>query len=180
MHASCHAQAAQVGLDGIPLVGSHDVQVKDMRGICALLRRGKMLGKSGGIGCRDGAAAGVLPVEVRQLGPQDCRLNLVQAAVHADLVADVVLLPAVLAQRGDADGERRVGNGDGPAIAKRAEVFGRIEAEGGGVAERADALPVQSGAVGLGAILDQGDAMFAAKRDDAIQVGRLARRGARG
>ena len=81
--------------------------------------------------------------------------------------------PAVLADRGDTGGHVLGRERDRTAVAERAEVFGRIEAKGGGVAEGADLLSMPSGPMRLGAILDQGQTIRSADSADGVEVGCL-------
>ena len=111
---------------------------------------------------------------MRQFDTQNGGLQFVEARIHPDLVRYVMGAPAILPDRRQPRCQRRVAGGDHPAIAERAKVLGRIEAERASRAERAKAPAVQFGAVRLGAVLDQRDAEFAAKRQDRVEVGSLA------
>ena len=133
---------------------------------------------------RDSAAASARRRAVRcgqprQPRAQDRRLQLVEPAVDAGLdVVVAVGLPAV-AQPPDALGERRVVGDDGAAVAERAEVLRRIEAEGAADAARADrdAAARSRGAPGSSPRRRRARGA-AATRADASHVGRPGRRDA--
>ena len=91
---------------------------------------------------------------MRQLDRQRRRLELVQTRDGRLTLADVLLAPAIHAQRPRAFGHLRVAGEDRAAVAERAEVLGRVEAERGRVAEGANTLARVLGAVRLGAILE--------------------------
>ena len=110
-----------------------------------------------------GGAVAALPVpfgKVAQLDLENGGLDGVEAGVPADLVVVVAAGHAVGAERAGAGGELRVGGGDEAGVAEGGEVLGGVEAEGGGVAERAGAagrLARRSPrcAEGLGGVFDQ-------------------------
>ena len=68
----------------------------------------------------------------------------------------VALGLAAVAQPPEATGQRGIARDNGPAVAERAEVLGRIEAEGAGDAECADRAAGGGCQVRLRAVLDDG------------------------
>jgi hypothetical protein len=70
--------------------------------------------------------------------------------------------------------ESRVVRHQRAAFAARAEVFARIKTEAGNFAERADGFALVFRAVRLGGVLDQRQFVFAANRQDRIEVERMA------
>ena len=88
------------------------------------------------------------------------RLHGIEATVEA--CVDIVVTPvgAVVGERTYCSGQFSVGGGYGAGVAHAADVFGRIEAEGGGVAEGAggsravQAIIDRDGPDGLGVVLD--------------------------
>ncbi len=70
--------------------------------------------------------------------------------------------------------ERFVRGRDDAAVADAAEVFRRVEAERGRVAERAGLLPLPRGTVGLAGVFDDADALLRGDRPEGIHVGTLA------
>src|SRR6185312_4708953 len=88
-------------------------------------------------------------VEMAQLHPQQRGLDLVQSRVDALEQVVVLRVGAVVAQRRDTLRQSRVAGHDGAPVAQGAEVLGRVEAEGGRVAERAGLAPVAGRAVRL-------------------------------
>src|SRR5690606_1541274 len=93
------------------------------------------------------------------------RLDGVEAAVAAVGTRNIVLAdPAILPQFGDRGGERVVLGQDRAGIADRAEILGRVKAEGRNVAERAGASVATHGAMRLRAILDDPDIAAAEAR----------------
>ena len=121
---------------------------------------------------RDGAPAGVIGIEVRQLHPQDGRLQFVEPRVVAVDVVEVAALDAVDAQHPELLGERLVVGHHHAAVARRAEVLGRIEAEASEHPVAGDRFAVASGADRLRAIFDQRDA----QRRQIVEGGRLAKK----
>ncbi len=112
--------------------------------------------------------------ELRQPGPEDRRLQLVEAAVHAALVVVVAArLPAV-AEPAQAIGERAIVGGDRAAVAQRAQVLGRVEAERRGGRAAADRPTIGRGQVRLTGVLDDRESMTVRHPADRRHVGRLA------
>src|SRR5207253_9329785 len=70
-------------------------------------------------------------VQVAELDPEDRRLDLVEAAVEADLVVQVAAPAAVRAQHAQPLADRGVGRRHHAAVAGAAQVLGRVEAETG-------------------------------------------------
>ena len=70
--------------------------------------------------------------KVAQLDLENGGLDRVEAGVPADLVVVVAAGHAVGAQRAGVGGELWVGGGDQAGVAEGGEVFGGVEAEGGG------------------------------------------------
>ncbi len=127
----------------------------------------------------DAAPPGVPGVEVAQLDAQDGGLDAVEAGVAA--VGDHVLVlagVAVVGEQPDAARDLLAVRHQGAAVAHRAEIFGRVEAEAGRVADASDAaalsLHVAPGAVCLRGVLDEGRAVPAGQRQQAIEIGRMA------
>lgn len=108
----------------------------------------------------DGAPHGVFLGGVRQLHVEHGRLHRIEATVEA--CVDVVVTPvgAVVGERAYCSSQFRVGGGYGASVAHAADVFGRIEAERGGVAEGASGSRAVQSVVGrdcpdgLGVVLD--------------------------
>src|SRR3977135_4231280 len=81
----------------------------------------------------------VVAVERRQQDPQNCGLELVESAVHAELDALLRLIQTIVAQTSHLGGDGGVVGGDGAAVTCSAQVFGRIETERTRLPERAGA-----------------------------------------
>src|SRR5688572_30224572 len=146
---------AQMRTQRIPLRRPDDGEVRDI--ICSGHWRDADLRMTDGLGVRvvDLAPAGILAVQRGQFREQVRRLDLVQPAVASARHADAVLAaPAVLPQRARTLGDRPIACNDRTAIAKRAEVLRRIEAEACGLPERAGARAVTLRAMRLCAILE--------------------------
>jgi hypothetical protein len=116
---------------------------------------------------------------VRQLDAEDGGVDRVESRVAA--VGNHVLVLGALAvvrdqahARGDVVARRH----DGPGVAGRAEILGRVETEAAGVADRADPPPLAGdrapGAVRLRRVLDERRAVPAGERDEPVEVGGLA------
>src|SRR5918999_5366724 len=104
-------------------------------------------------------------LEVPELRAQDRRLESVHPRVSAFDACLERRSASSLAQHLDALDERGVDGDNGPRVAERPEVLGRIEAERGGVAVGAGARAVTARAVGLGRAFDD---------DETVAVGDLA------
>src|SRR4051812_30379628 len=133
-------RVALVGSNDVLMIGVHDAVRDDGR-------RDDLARQLSIVMAGDGPAPIVVSGEVAQLDAQNRRLQLVESAVEAGDVADVAILPAVLAQPTHLLRERGVAGGDGAAVSDRAEVLRRIEAERGEVAERPGRAAVDGGAV---------------------------------
>src|SRR5919108_5164527 len=113
-----------------------DVEVPG--GLAARAREVDQLAQARRLVVGGGAPAALGPaVEVRELDPQDRRLELVEPGVVADQLEGLLVARAVEAQHADGLGELVVARRDRPAVAERAEVLRREERERGGGAERA-------------------------------------------
>src|SRR6266508_1646405 len=109
------------------------------------------------VNSRDPSSPRVLFIQIFQLHAQDGGLQFVESRIEPGDVAHVSLAPAVLAQQSNSLSDFRVVRHDRAAIAQRAEILRRIEAEGGGVPEDSDlktSHPMDRRAVSLRAILD--------------------------
>ncbi len=107
---------------------------------------------------------------MRQLDQQQSRLEVVQAVAVADHpVRVLVLLPVVAVQAHRLGGGGVVG-GDRAAVAQRPEVLARVEAEGGGVAERARRPALVGGAVRLAGVLDDRQAVSRGDLGERVHV----------
>ena len=129
------------------------------------------------LGLRD--AALVVLLEAVQLPERDARVQIAEVELVAGLEHVVgaralllVALPgvareAVQAQRGDARGERLVGQREHPALAG-GEVLVGVEAEAGDVADRADLAAVGEARLGgVRGVLDEAQPVALAGRSDA-------------
>src|SRR5262249_36942373 len=128
----------------------------------------------------------VLP-HARKPRTQYRRLELVQPAVHAKQLMMIAIGLSTVSKLPDAFGQGRLVGHDCAAVAKRAEIFRRIETEGAGFAERAYGFSVAACEVGLAAVFDEGKPVSCSHRGERIHVGRLSievyrqqRSGARG
>ena len=106
---------------------------------------------------RRAPAMGVPTVEVAQLHAQDRGLERVQAGGRAHHAVAVARALAVRAQQAHAVGQLGSVGDDAAAVAPRAQVLGRVEAEAADVAQRPDAAAAVAGAVRLAGVLDDGD-----------------------
>ncbi len=90
--------------------------------------------------------------------------------VVADDLVPVLLLGAVVAQHTQAARDLRVIRDDRPALAVRAEVLARVEAEAAGACERADAAALVAGAVRLRRVLDDEEVVTVCHFEDGVEV----------
>ena len=106
----------------------------------------------------------------------DGRLDLVEAEVVADFLVEVLVAfaPAVVLEHLDGFDDLRIIGGDRAAVAVDGEVLGGIEAERGELAHAAGVLALPLGAMGLGAILDDPQAVVGGQFHHRIHVGRPA------
>jgi hypothetical protein len=112
------------------------------------------VGKSCVIGHSDRPSTLIHRVQIRQLGVEDCGLEFVEPAVHADDVGMEAVTPAILPDHANPIRQGGFARNKYARIAERTQVFGRIEAERRHGAERADLLTMPSSAVCLAAVLD--------------------------
>src|SRR5581483_93585 len=111
------------------------VLVVDMGGAGAARREAQVeAGEPGIVAGGDGAAAGVVVGQARELDAEDRRLDRVEPRVDAGAGADIAVAPAVFADLARRGRETGIAGDDHPAIAERAEILRRIEAEAGDVA----------------------------------------------
>ena len=135
----------EVGAEGVAAGGADDVLVEDVRG--AGVGEGKddavgwlvavrpALRKSLVVAGGELAAALVAGGEVAELDFEDGGLDGVEAGVPADLVVEVARrMPWARSERTRSSSGGGAG-GDEAGVAEGGEVFGGVEAEGGGVAE---------------------------------------------
>src|SRR5215475_495496 len=109
------------------------------------------------VNSRDLSSTRVLFIQIFQLHAQDGGLQFVEPRIEPGLIAHVSLAPAILAQQRYSLSDIRVVRHDRAAVAQRAEILRRIEAEGGGVPEDSDLKTTHTmdrRAVSLRAILD--------------------------
>ena len=92
--------------------------------------------------------------EARQAGAEDGGLHLVEPRVHAGVLMMIPVGLAAVAQPLDARRQRAIVRDDGAAVAERAEILGRIEAERAGDADRADGTAVGRREMCLAAVFD--------------------------
>src|SRR5262245_19363077 len=88
------------------------------------------------VACDQPSARRIHFVEMRELGTQNSRLELVEPAIGSGCLTNILVAHAVITQHPQLACNRRVVANDGAAVAIAAEVFGRIEAEGADVAHR--------------------------------------------
>ena len=116
--------------------------------------------------------------EARQPRAQDGRLHLVEPRVDARLLVMVAVGLAAVAQPPDPVGERAIVGDDRAAIAERAEILRRIEAERAGDADRADRPPGGRREVRLAAVFDDRELVRAPRSPRSPPCRPPARRGA--
>jgi hypothetical protein len=105
-----------------------------------------------------------------QLDRQQGGLDLVQAAVPADLVVHVLLGRPVVAQRAEPVGDVRVRRRHGTAVAEGAQVLPRVEAPGGRVGQTPDRDAPVPGAVRLCGVVEHHEAVPPRQRQDRVEV----------
>ncbi len=153
---------------------AHDILVEDVLGaVPARRKRERCAGETCVVEPRQFLARAVLVVERRQLRAEHRGLERIEPRVHAGHGAQVALAPAIFAQLPHARGERRIVRRDRAAVAERAQVLGRIEAEGGNIGDRAEPPAMKPRAVRLGAVLDNTCAVPAGESEDRVEIGRL-------
>src|SRR4051794_2937009 len=103
---------------------------------------------------------------MRQLGPEDRSLDRIEPGVDPREGADVTLTPAIFADFPQRGRERRIVGRGHSGIAERAEIFRRIEAEAGDVADAPSWPTAIVRPMALCAILDNPKPMCAAEFED--------------
>ena len=131
-------------------------------------------GELGRVVRRDRTSRGGPAVEVRKLVQQGERLDRVEACRVA--LERVVVLPAlaVLAQRAHRLGDLLVVGHERARVADRAEVLGRVEAEGRRYPDGARGAPVALCAVRLTSVFDDPDSVAGGHARQRAEVGHLA------
>ena len=118
--------------------------------------------------------AEVVPVvDMFQLGAEHSGVQIVQTAVESEAVAGA-LLGAVIAQLANDAIDFSIVGDDCAAVAECAEVLLDDEADGGGVAEFADAEAVAMSTDGLCVVFDDEQVMLVGDLADRLHVGALA------
>ena len=113
--------------------------------------------------------------EITKFDFEDGGLDRVEAGVPAYLVVKVAARHAMRAERTGPAVELQAGCGDETSVAEGCEVFCGIEAEGGGVTERAGWTPIPRRSKGLGGVFQKEDSgVIALQGSEAIPIGALA------
>lgn len=158
MDAREHALGLKEGGQIVPLRGPDDVEMEDVEGVGSELRALDLLHiAEEGVVLEGVAVPGLVPiVDVGELGLENDGLDGVQAAIDALDLVDVLLERAVICEKTGVPGEIVVVRDNRAGIAIGAEVFPGIEAERPGDPECPRLLALESGEMGLGAVLDRG------------------------
>src|SRR5271166_932375 len=151
------------------LVGQHN----SVGGIGAGLDQSRGM-KEGVIAAGYGAAELVPAVDVLELDGEDGALEAVHAGVPADFVVVIAAAHSVLAQHAGALGDFIGVGGDHAGIARRAEIFCGIKAEGGGVTEGASMHAMRFGAPGLRRVFDELEIALFCDARKSREIGALA------
>ena len=122
----------------------------------------------------DLAPALIMRIEAPELDAQDGRLQFIQAAVRAPRLMRVARRLAIIAQFAQLRRQGIVIRDHSAAIAVRAHIFGRVEAERAQMTDGPDLLPAVFGAVRLGAIFDQQQVMLVGEGLQGIHISRAA------
>jgi hypothetical protein len=158
-----------------PRVADHEKMPSVYRLIRHALKRHAWNGcERRAISLGDSRATTVPLVQVGQLDAQERCLHLVEATVDAGHLVMVLLPRPIVPQHAKAIRQVIVVGGDGPAIAKSAEVFAWVKAKAAAVRQGAGAAAAVRGPVGLGRILDYFQSVTARNCCDCIHIGRLA------
>src|SRR5947208_2671099 len=175
MNAGADRRGAQMLAQAIAARAADYVLVKDVAGTGPARRqRNRQPGETIVVARGNRLAPLVVAFEPRQLDREDCRLDRVEPRVDARAGADVTLAPAIFANFPSRFGERGISRGDDSGIAERAQIFGRIKAEAGDVAETPDGASAVMGAVTLRAILDDPQTVPPGEFADYREISRLA------
>ena len=153
---------------------AHRVQVVDALGARVLDQGAAGSWKQLSVERRPRPSRGVSGVELAELDPQHRGLEPVEPFVEARL--DVLSL-GPLAEVAEATaplGDRIVVGTDRAAVAERAEVLARIEAERRDMAEGAGPRPFPAGPVGLGGVLHDQQAVSSRESLHGVHVACLA------
>src|SRR5205823_4625809 len=98
------------------------------------------------------------------------RLDFVEAEVEADFFVKIFVLAPVIAKHRHLPGDLWITGRDRPAVAVHGEILRWIKAERRVLGEAAGALAAPLGAMRLGAIFDNPQAMFAGKFLERVDV----------
>ncbi len=168
------AARGKVRLQLAPCRVPDDEQMVDVPGV-AFRRRVDRAAREPLRGTAPPAPAAVGPAaKARQPRAENRRLQIVEPRVDARLDVMIAVGLAAVAQPLDRVGERAIAGDDGAAVAERAEVLGRVEAERAGDADRADRPSAARREMRLAAVLDDREVVSRGDRFDRGHVGRLA------
>src|SRR5947209_18006490 len=174
-HGGVDPAIAEHAADGVSSLRPDDELVVNVNATGGDERR-RHIGRAQGVAvrCRDRAPSLVFTIEMTELHAEDRRLQLVEAAVPSTRFAHIALLPAVLAQEPDAFRDRRIAGHDHTAVADRAEVLRRIEAERRSRSKRTGAPAGDRRSVRLRAILDHHEAVSRSEARNILHRRRVA------
>src|SRR5205814_1720528 len=120
------------------------------------------------------SAAPLVPlVEMTQLYRKHRGLDWIETRIDASHDVAIAFLGTVIAEPANAANQCLVVRDDRSGVAYRAEVFRRIEAEGGGIAEAAASSPAIPRSVGLRRVFQQKQAMPVGQCPQPIHIGRM-------
>jgi hypothetical protein len=191
VHAGADTLLAQGAEDAVAVVDLDDEEVVDLLHARRIGLREDELDPVHGVpvAVGGGATFAVPPVQERQLHTQEGGLQIVEArrAGESQMAIRVVRRAPVMAQGPDGRDELLVIGDHRAAVTEGAEVLGRVEAERRCRAPRPHPAVAERGTVGLGRVLDDGDAGAVAaapdlghRRGPPVQVDGDDRGGARG
>ena len=166
------ARGAQVGLEAVARRGAYREQMIDVLGVG--MRSPQPIGERAVI-TRGKRAPPCDPLpETREPRAQNGGLQLVEPAVHACFGVMIAIDLSSVAKPPQPSRKRRVGGDDGAAVAERAEVLRRIEAERPRHADRANWPAACRRQMRLAAVLDDHQRVPLGEGRQCGHVGRLA------
>jgi len=107
------------------------------------------------VATRDLPAQRVVVIQISEPYAQACGLQLIDAAVGAAKVVDVLARRAVIAEQTNTFGKRRIIGAYASRIPHCTKVLRRVEAEASGVTERPDTSRPHARAMRLGCVFEQ-------------------------
>src|ERR1700720_3599077 len=154
MNGTTDLMFSKICHQSVPLRASDHVKVIRVLSVGAFPRRRERPSvKAALIAPRNRPASGIVLVQMRKLCAQYRRLQRIEPRIESRFSRLPAIVPTVLAQPAHSFGDFRLARQNYSAVADRAEIFGRIEAEAADIADAAEPPPAIEPAASLRTVL---------------------------